>query len=552
MSKFNLDFSKFKKISQDSKSAVLRHPEGHEVKIAIGNLSSRLKEHLSKLPMQEEKVQKFARGGKTESVPIDLEADMPDPEQLLQLEQQQVAQQQEQMAQQGAAEQAKPYGTGQNVIMGSGEVMNQAPAPAVQKQIPQQAPEQYAATEPEQDMTPEPPRAAPVQRQPVQAQPLAAPVEPEPVEESLPEIKQKSLTAHKQDTQRMVDDLHSGVITPQTYHSLFADKSTMGKIGAIFGALAGGASAGTLGGQNPFMAAWDKIITNDLEAQKANMSNKNSFMRLNMESALNKEHVIGAQLANKASQMDLSRKQMNLVALKDLSETIKKFPPGSPQALDAQKKYALIYPLINAQNASLDDQMASRDAFMKSIQGMGEDNNEEAFKNKMQTLRMSGNEQLVKDMEAKHVPGVGQASKEVPGDVMKELISRQDLQDKINDLKAFASKNSGALKPSVIAEGKAKAALVQDAYRRANAQGVFKESEKNFVGTIIGSNPTQFFEKYRAGKGYEEMGRDNLSTLNNLKTGYGLPTKAEQAAPEFQMRNGIKYMKVKGGWDKVR
>jgi hypothetical protein len=144
---------------------------------------------------------------------------------------------------------------------------------------------------------------------------------------------------------------------------------------------------------------------------------------------------------------------------------------------------------------------------------------------------MNGNEAMAKDMEAKHVPGVGQADREVDQKDRTEMTTRQDLANSIADLQRFSAANSGSMNPAVINEGNAKALLVQDKYRRAAGQGVFREAEKDFVNQISSSNPTQFFAKYRSGEGYQELGRDNLQSLNAVRTSYGLPPVSMPTSP---------------------
>ena len=51
MSKFPLDLSKFKKISSDSNVSLLKHEDGHEIKIAHQGLSTSLKKKLADLPI---------------------------------------------------------------------------------------------------------------------------------------------------------------------------------------------------------------------------------------------------------------------------------------------------------------------------------------------------------------------------------------------------------------------------------------------------------------------------------------------------------------------
>lgn len=60
----NLNLSQFKKVKEDDKSAVLKHPQGHHITIAKNALSPKLKSQLSELPMH------YDEGGEAPQGPI--------------------------------------------------------------------------------------------------------------------------------------------------------------------------------------------------------------------------------------------------------------------------------------------------------------------------------------------------------------------------------------------------------------------------------------------------------------------------------------------------
>lgn len=65
MSKLPFDLSKLKKVSQDEKTAVFKHKDGHTITVALKPLAANLREQLAKLPCSEESKapQKMALGG---------------------------------------------------------------------------------------------------------------------------------------------------------------------------------------------------------------------------------------------------------------------------------------------------------------------------------------------------------------------------------------------------------------------------------------------------------------------------------------------------------
>ncbi len=72
-------------------------------------------------------------------------------------------------------------------------------------------------------------------------------------------------------------DLAQGKITPKTYHDLFAEKSTLGKIGTLFGMVLSGAGSALAHQPDMILDMMNKEIERDLEAQKLNQSNKQSW-----------------------------------------------------------------------------------------------------------------------------------------------------------------------------------------------------------------------------------------------------------------------------------
>lgn len=71
MSKFfPLNLSKFKRVSSDKHTTTLKHDDGHEVKIAHGVLSPKLRGHLAALPEHKEEIQEMSDGGEATSTPI--------------------------------------------------------------------------------------------------------------------------------------------------------------------------------------------------------------------------------------------------------------------------------------------------------------------------------------------------------------------------------------------------------------------------------------------------------------------------------------------------
>lgn len=144
---------------------------------------------------------------------------------------------------------------------------------------------------------------------------------------------------------------------------------------------------------------------------------------------------------------------------------------------------------------------------------------------------------MAKEMEARFVPDGANPNKgdfavvPIPEKAREEMIARSELQNQVHNLREWAKANEGKLQisdPAAVNYGKALAASVQDAYRRANGQGVFKESESDFVKGIVHDDPTSFFNKLRVDPKYKALEDSNLMELNGVRRGYGLPPKGAE------------------------
>lgn len=265
-----LDLSKFQKISEDEKVTQLQHPDGHQITIAHASLSPKLKDQLKSL--------KMAKGGKVKM-----------------------------MAAAGAIDEAPEVDTApvemtsESVVPleGQGFITNQAPiqdmdpaSPALAEEGPKneglatQTFEGTAPVSPEQPVSSQALPQAEQQMGPQLAQPISyTPPTPE-------EQKAQYVQHYAQEGDMWNDDLAKGLIKPQTYASMFHDKSTLGKVGTIFGMMLSSMGSGLTHQPNQLMELMQKQIDNDLQAQKASVGNKQSFYQLNMQQKKNEADVL--------------------------------------------------------------------------------------------------------------------------------------------------------------------------------------------------------------------------------------------------------------------
>lgn len=300
-----LDFSHFKKIAQDKKCATLKHPDGHEIKIAIVNLNPALKKKLEALPLHQ------AEGSEEPVQPLD----------------------------------------------------NESPAEAdheiagVEKEVehaPPQAPAQPQAA-PAAPMPAQPTQEAPAAPQPQQAPETTVPIDNAAV---VPEPTPEQTAAQKtQQDIHFASDLQNGHIKPKTYGDLFAEKSTLGKIGTIFGLMLAGAGSGLTHQPNALLSMMDKQIQNDLEAQKTDQTNRQNWWKLSVEKERNdtqnaltnsetgqkltandREQFMNSKMGVVKSIATLNAEnKMYLTAIQTKQDAVNKMPPG-PQRDQAQNE----------------------------------------------------------------------------------------------------------------------------------------------------------------------------------------------------------------------
>lgn len=166
------------------------------------------------------------------------------------------------------------------------------------------------------------------------------------------------------DNLAFADDLHNGRIKPETYQDLFEKKSTLGKIGTIFGLIVSGAGSGLTHQPNALLDMMNKEIERDLEAQKASQGNKQNWYKMSMDQQRNQslnaltqaqanEANVGAVGAGatsdikkwEAAQMGIhdmsaaSNAQNHMLIARDqmLQNSINQMPPGP--ARDQQQAY---------------------------------------------------------------------------------------------------------------------------------------------------------------------------------------------------------------------
>lgn len=174
-----------------------------------------------------------------------------------------------------------------------------------------------------------------------------------------------------------VPDPDTGKIVPLTPADLFAKKDTLGKIGTIFGMLLSGAGSGLARQPNMLMEMMNKQIQNDLEAQKTNVTNKQNWLRLNLDQQRTSAEVRNMDSEAKMRAYTLANMQMNRAALHKLTQDVNKMPIGSPQRAQAEQTLAMMNQGVQNENFALADRAAAASAYIKFAMGNADQNQED-------------------------------------------------------------------------------------------------------------------------------------------------------------------------------
>lgn len=220
------------------------------------------------------------------------------------------------------------------------------------------------------------------------SQPQAQPSGPQ-AQPTIADTKQAASNELTQHVQAFQNDLDAGHITPKTYSDLFhykggdkakGERSTLSKIGSIFGMLVSGMGSGLAHQPNMAFEMMNNQIKNDLEAQQNSSANRQNFLRINQQGLMNQaqENQMSTETAIKARA--LTNIQMNQTALhylnvlangqgneKELPEAQKAFPNVNRQ--QAQQLFGMVAPMFNTENARIQDLAASKLAFFNQAYG---------------------------------------------------------------------------------------------------------------------------------------------------------------------------------------
>lgn len=542
-----MDLSKFKKVASDKKTATLKHDDGHELKIAIGGLSPKLKKSLEALPIH------AAEGTDLEEnqpLPEEIDLGIPSSSRATEMAMEGRSAAKEAMHEEAVAAMKEeedripaaslPASKSEAVL--KKDIADPKPAAA-----PTLAPQQKAAPVAAAPAAPALPAQGMAPQGPGLSAVPAMPKAPATPEEQATVARDEALS----ETQNLDHDLAVGNIKPKTYSDLFAEKSTLGKIGTLFGLLISGAGSGLAGQENMVMKMMNQEIERDIAAQEKNQGKDQNMYRLNFERLMAKANIEQlkqqGKLTNAQAQAAMqsirqqswlfTKMQSNSIAAAQLVSLANRYPPGSPERQAADAQLAAMAPHIQTDNFDMATRigaMQAHNAMLFGTAGGGTSDTEEGIQKRTAGMRMLGpqGETAAKDLESKHIPGVpGKASIPIPQDKRDQITAMNTLDYKVKDLLDFSQKHRGSPNPKVWREGEQKAEELINFYNNSlGAGGGLTSHRLEWLDRQIGKKPANIFSEVLGNNAaLREIQKSNQDRKDILLEGLGFSGAKKQA-----------------------
>jgi hypothetical protein len=335
------------------------------------------------------------------------------------------------------------------------------------------------------------------------------------------EHQAKSLSKMIPEANMFEQDVNSGAIKPETYHSLFANEDTLPKIGTLFGLMLSGMGSGLTHTPNMVMQMMDSQIQNDLKRQELSSSNKQSFLKINQAALMGQAGARSLDTKTAIEAKALSLSNARRTALHALTQKYTNMPDG-PLKQQAMQQLALMNQAIQAEDNDTFTKAASA-AAMASLtfgdQSQGGQPNTMAMKSGLLGEPM---QKMGQDIEEKTIPGVpeisGQrATRPIPQASRDQALAMTTLANKAKDLMAYSKAHEGTWNPKTRAIAQQKA-----------------EEMVGFYGSSLGVSGTQGNRTW-----LEDQIAQKNPTSAIAQELYGSSARLKEIADSNQMRKQV-------------
>lgn len=318
------------------------------------------------------------------------------------------------------------------------------------------------------------------------------------------QIYQQQMAHLNDQSEKIYKEVSDGAIDPSHY---VKNMSTGSKIATAFGLLAGGVFSARTGQANPAFSNLQDNIKRDIDSQKVNLGQKNTLLNFNL-----------ARTNNLTAAEQLTAFQTNAIFES-------KFRQAAQQATNQmeQAKNLQIAGMFGQKKAELAHQISVQQAMLGGQPGQS---SEQAFQNRMQYLRMNGQDKMADEMEKKHVPGLpGAASTEVTPQNRDEYRTLSNLQKSYNAAQDYMN-NVGRMGAGYQNANKARGQSIMDAMtlqmgELADLKRFTPEEKKLYIARVPDLTGTHFTGQDQAL--LSQLQKELSDKSNTFKTSLGYP-----------------------------
>jgi hypothetical protein len=330
---------------------------------------------------------------------------------------------------------------------------------------------------------------------------------------------------NKLDSERQahIQDMENGHIDPEKYWDSHS------KIATGIGMILAGFNPTT--NPNAAINFLKFQMEQNLQAQGKNLESKNNLLKANLE-----------QFHNLRDSTEMTRIMQNDALAHQLDKAAAK--AATPMAAANAQKAA---GQLRIETAPMLQQFAMRKATIDAMQEMNGQQNPGQVDHMLGMMRVV-NPEMAKEMESRYAPGVGVASVPLTPEVRGQLEAKENLHNAASDLLNYVKTHTNMNPMSAeYKKGEAMAFNLKQLYRQGQLGGILRQGEMPLLDKILEANPANVFKTINSVPKLEEMINLNNNSANTLKSTVGLPQRHLQAAPQYKIKDGIKYMRGPNG-----
>lgn len=349
--------------------------------------------------------------------------------------------------------------------------------------------------------------------------------------------------------QAAVQDIRDGYISPEKYWK--GDPSTgdggHSKIAAGIGMILAGFNP--TNNPNAAIGFLKFQMEQNLNAQAKNLQARDNILAHNIQQFGN---VKDAANFNRVINMEMLQNQLGLAAAQSKGQMAKLNAQNAIGQLEREKAPLLMGISMNATMGKLAQQMGNP---------ANKGNPTGAYEQGLAMMKRVGSPQA-KIYEDALIPGVGVSKglTPIPDGVKNQAIAYKNTNDTMNMTLDFARQYGGknainmlknpAQKAQVMAQAQVLQSQLIGQIKQAQHDGVYKESEANYLLGQVGGRPDSFLANFSSVPKLQELQKVKQAEYSNLLGTYGIHDQAlptQQAAPQYKTVNGVRYQRGPNG-----